>query len=275
MKTVKALGIKAPNASILAENILKNGTEDGLILTVSSGSENGLEQVAKKYGFTYEVENSENETVVRMTKSPVEELDVTGETCPGPIILVGDKLSSMATGDRIKVKSKSSDALEDIAVSIPDMSGKVTEKGMDADKSYIIIEKTEKQVSTEGAAAVNRDKVLVVQSNGIGNAERAYSTFIFSKAALSMGKEVTVFLLMDGVSIAKKGNAAKVKHPSFDRLDKLMAEAIEAGTKVYVCELSAEFRGIKQEDLVKGTSLAGAATYVTLLSDPTYAVVNF
>jgi len=274
MKTVKALGINAPNTAIMAENIIKNGTDDGLILTISPGSEKGLEQVAKKYGFSYGIENSENQVVVRMTKSPVEELDVTGETCPGPIILVGDKLSSMVTGGRVKVKSKSSEAIEDIAVSIPDMGGKVTEKGMDDDKAYIVIEKTEKQAAS-GATVANRDKVLVAQSNGIGNAERAYATFIFSKAALSMGKEVTIFLLMDGVSIAKKGNAEKVKHPAFDRLDKLMAEIIEAGAKIFVCELSAEFRGMEQKDLVNGTSLAGAATYVTLLSDPTYAVVNF
>lgn len=290
MKTVKALGIKAPNSSILAENIIKNGADDGLILTLSPGSEEGLEEVARKHGFAFEVEKSGEEAVenhgfsgnrtegsivvVRMTKSQAEELDVTGETCPGPIILVGDKLNSMATGDRIKVKSKSNEAIEDIAISVPEMSGKIVEKGTDGNKSYILLEKVEKTASTS-ATAVNRDKVLVAQSNGIGNAERAYATFIFSKAALSMGKKVTIFFLMDGVSIAKKGNAEKVKHPSFDRLDKLMSEVIENGAKVYVCELSAEFRGMKQEDLVNGTSLAGAATYITLLSDPTYAVVNF
>ena len=275
MKTVKALGIKAPNSSILAENIIKNGADDGLILTLSPGSEEGLEEVAKKYGFTFEAETLKDQVVVRMTRSQVEELDVTGETCPGPIILVGDKLGCMAIGDRIKVKSKSSEALEDIAVSVPEMSGKVIEKGSSDNKSYIILEKVEKSASTSRAAVVNRDKVLVAQSNGIGNAERAYATFIFSKAALSMGKKVTIFLLMDGVSIAKKSNAEKVKHPAFDRLDKFMTEVIEAGAKVYVCELSAEFRGMKQDDLVNGTSLAGAATYITLLSDPTYAIVNF
>ncbi|MCZ3367387.1 MULTISPECIES: DsrE family protein [Methanobacterium] len=274
MKTVQVLGIKAPNSAILAENIIKNGADDGLILTLSPGSEEGLENVAEKYGFAFEVDNLKDKVVVRMTKSQAAELDVTGETCPGPIILVGDKLSSMATGERLKVKSKSSEAIEDIAISIPEMNGKVVEKGTDNNKTYILLEKVEKAASTS-AAVVNRDKVLVAQSNGIGNAERAYATFIFSKAAISMGKKVTIFLLMDGVSIAKKGNAEKVKHPSFDRLDNLMIEVIEMGAKVYVCELSAEFRGMKQEDLVKGTSLAGAATYITLLSDPTYAVVNF
>ncbi len=274
MKTVRALGIKAPNSAILAENIIKNSADDGLILTLSPGSEEGLKEVAGKYGFTFEVEKSDKQVVVRMTKSKVEELDVTGETCPGPIILVGDKLNSMATGEHLRVKSKSAEAVEDIAISIPEMGGKVVRKGIDEQKSYILLEKIEKTASTTAAAA-NRDKVLVAQSNGIGNAERAYATFIFSKAAVSMGKKVTIFLLMDGASIARKGNAEKVKHPSFDRLDILMGEVIEMGAKVYVCELSAEFRGIKQKDLVKGTSLAGAATYITLLSDPTYAVVNF
>ena len=32
---------------------------------------------------------------------------------------------------------------------------------------------------------------------------------------------------------------------------------------------------MKQVDLVDGAKLAGAATYITLLSDPSYAVVNF
>lgn len=273
LKKVKAVGIKAPNTSIMAENIIKNGSNDGLILTVSEGSQKGLGEVAKKYGFTFETERSGKEVVVRMTKKDMEELDVTGETCPGPIIIVGDKLKSMETGDRIKVKSKNAESLEDIAISSPEMGGKIVDQGDDGDKKYIVIEKIEKQEAS--AAAVNRDKVLVVQSNGIGNAERAYATFIFSKAALSMGKKVTIFLLMDGVSIARKGNAATVKHPAFDRLDKLMEEVIKNGAQVYVCELSAEFRGIKTADLADGTKLAGAATYITLLSDPTYAVVNF
>ena len=276
MKKVKILGIKSPNSAILAENIIKNGADDGLILTLSPGSEKGLEDVAAKYGFKMEVQKLEGEVVVRMTTKDVEEMDVTGETCPGPIIIVGDKLDSMEVGERLKVKSSKVETIEDISVSIPGMGGKVIENGEINDKSYLLLEKVSKDESSSSAsAAVNRDKVLVVQSNGIGNAEKAYATFIFSKAALSMGKEVTVFMLMDGVSIAKDGNAKTVKHPAFNRLDILMNEAIDAGAKVYVCELSAEFRGMKQADLVDGAKLAGAATYITLLSDPSYAVVNF
>jgi uncharacterized protein len=44
---------------------------------------------------------------------------------------------------------------------------------------------------------------------------------------------------------------------------------------LYVCELSAKFRGVKKGDLVDGAKLAGAATYIELLTDPAFTVVNF
>jgi predicted peroxiredoxin/TusA-related sulfurtransferase len=272
MKSLKAPGIKAPNASIMVSNILKSGSEDGLTITLTPGSEKGLDRVAKKYGYGLELTNTRNVVTVRMTKVKGEEIDVTGETCPGPVIMVGERLKTMAVGDRIKVKNTSKESIDDIAVSASGMSGKIIAQGTEGDRHFVIIEKGEK---TAVMAGIDRDKVLVVQSNGIGNAERAYATFIFSKAALSMGKPVTIFMLMDGVSIARKGNAATVKHPAFERLDKLMAEVIQAGAQVFVCELSATFRNMKQPDLVDGAKLAGAATFITLLSDPAFAIVNF
>jgi hypothetical protein len=54
-----------------------------------------------------------------------------------------------------------------------------------------------------------------------------------------------------------------------------MAEVIEMGVKIYVCEMSAQFRGLREDNMVEGCKIAGAATFITLLSDPSYAVVNF
>jgi predicted peroxiredoxin/TusA-related sulfurtransferase len=274
MKKIKLLGIKYPNSKIVVENILKENMEDEIILNLKESADQGLKELATKYGYGYGVETKGNEVVVRMTQKDIEieKLDVTGETCPGPVIIVGDKLASMQVGQRVGIVSNLKETLDDLMISASEMNGSIVDEGVADGKNYVVIEKVESEV---GSVSIKRDKVLVVQSNGIGNAERAYATFIFSKAALSMGKEVTIFLLMDGVSIARKGNAAKVKHPAFERLDQLMEPLIEQGAQIYVCELSAEFRGIKQADLVEGTKLAGAATYITLLSDPSFAVVNF
>ena len=66
-----------------------------------------------------------------------------------------------------------------------------------------------------------------------------------------------------------------MKHPAFPVLSQLMDEVMKAGATIYACELSASFRGIKEADLVPGVKLAGAATFIQVLSDPGNAVVNF
>ena len=277
-RTISLLGIKAPNAAITVENVIK-GTEnrtETLAFTVSPGTETGIGQVAKKYGYSVETSRDGKNISVRLAPEgkKMEEIDVTGDTCPGPAITVGNYLSTMTVGDRVKVKSGCADAIEDIAMAVKATGSKVVEKGGSGDKHYLIAEKALK-VAAPAGAPVEKDKLLIIQSNGIGNAEKAYATFIFSRVALSMGKKVTIFMLMDGASIGRKGTAAGVKHPAFERLDKMMDEVIKAGAKVYVCELSAQFRGIKATDLVDGVKLAGAATYLELLSDPSYAIANF
>lgn len=278
MKTVTATGIRAPNAAILAEDIIRHMDKpgEGLSLTLSPGAEAGMEAVAKKHGYAMEKAVAGKYVEVRMmsANSKVEEIDVTGDTCPGPVMTVGNYLSSAAVGNRIKVKSDRSETIDDIESAVRSLGSKVVTKGTEGDRHFLVAEKAVKPAAAAGLS-VDKNAVLVVQSNGIGNAERAYATFIFSKAALSMGKKVTIFTLMDGVSIARKGNAAGVKHPDFDRLDRLMDDVIKAGARLYVCELSAKFRGIKKGDLVDGAKLAGAATYIELLSDPSSAIVNF
>lgn len=259
-------GVNRYAAAIITDNILKNGVQN-LQLILKEDSEE-VRRVAEKHHMEYSPRETEKGMVVNISPQGIEEIDVTGETCPGPIIIVGDRLSSMEPGMRIKIKSENSDVIDDLALSAPEMKAEVIEKS----SSHLILEKTD--VSRE-REFTGKDKVLVVQSNGTGNAERAYATFIFSKAALSMGKDVTIFLLMDGVSIARKGSAAAVKHPAFPRLDELMAEVIEMGVKIYVCEMSAQFRGLREDNMVEGCKIAGAATFITLLSDPSYAVVNF
>jgi len=280
VRIVRALGIRAPNAGILIGNVLKNLDVPGeeVRFLVSPGAEAGLDAIARKYGYSMEVTRLGKDLEIRMVPAgkTLEEIDVTGETCPGPVILAGERLSCLAVGERLKVKSASADTIADVSAAVTASGSRILGEGTEGDRHFILVEKGAKLENTGNVAALaNRDRVLVSQSNGIGNAERAYATFIFSKVALAMGKKVTIFLLMDGVGIARNGNAKGVKHPAFPPLDQLMDEVMRAGATIYACELSASFRKIGQADLVPGVKLAGAATYLQLLSDPANAIVNF
>ncbi|MDV2482192.1 sulfur reduction protein DsrE [Methanoculleus sp. Wushi-C6] len=276
-RRIPAYGIRAPNSCILAENVLRNAAEpdEELRFVLSPGAEEGMDAVAEKFGYTLEVGRSGDAVEARMVPNgrTMQEVDVTGDTCPGPAITVGNLLSSLPVGERLKVNCKNRSSLDDIARAVKSTGSRVVGEGTNGERHYLIAEKAERPA--EGVVVANRDAVVIVQSNGIGNAERAYATFLFSKVALSMGKKVIVFLLMDGASIAKRGATMGVKHPAFERLDRLMDEAIGAGAAIYVCEISAQFRGIGESDLVPGVKIAGAATYLDLVSNPAHAVVNF
>lgn len=252
VKTINAQGIRSPNAAILADNVIKNldDTNEEVRFILSPGAEEGMENVAHKHGYTLEVTKSGNLIEAGMIPSgkTMKEINVTGDVCPGPVITVGNIIANLTVGERIKVIAASQETLDDITMAIQSSGSGVIGQGTEGELHYLIAEKAEKQEAAS-SAVVSRDRVVIAQSNGIGNAERAYATFLFSQVALSMGKEVTIFLLMDGAGIGKKGNAKGVKHPEFERLDHLMEDVIKAGATVYVCELSAKFRGIGADDL--------------------------
>nr|WP_319537797.1 DsrE family protein [uncultured Methanospirillum sp.] len=275
MRVIPLHGIKQPNLSFLIRNILKNADEKEEFRFVISAGTDGLEQVARAFGYSMETEKEGSDTTARFIPSgqTTQEVDVCGDVCPGPVITVGSLLKDMATGERLKIITANEDSVHDISVAVTSAGSTFISSGVADGKHFLVVEKAEKPVSP--GPYVQRDKVLIVQSNGTGNAERAYATFLFAKVAQSMGKPVTIFLLMDGVSLARAGNAATVKHPAFNRLDILMKEVLDAGAMVFACELSVSFRGITDSDLVDGVKIAGAATYLQLLSDPGFSIVNF
>ncbi|MDH4213640.1 MAG: DsrE family protein [Candidatus Thorarchaeota archaeon] len=105
--------------------------------------------------------------------------------------------------------------------------------------------------------------LYIVGQWGPEAAERCYGPFVTGTTAQTLDVSVTIFLMMDGVMLMKKGAAEKVKAPGFPPLPDLINSFLEAGGKIQVCSNSVEFRGIKQGDLRDPRiEIAGAATMV-------------
>jgi predicted peroxiredoxin len=105
-----------------------------------------------------------------------------------------------------------------------------------------------------------RKKILYVQSSGVDTPERAYAPFILATTAMSMDLDATVYFLIKGVTLVKKGEAEKVKVGSFPSLKEVMDQALKAGVKFKVCEQSCSLLGIPRGDFVKDANIVGAAT---------------
>jgi predicted peroxiredoxin len=105
-----------------------------------------------------------------------------------------------------------------------------------------------------------KKKILYVQTSGVDNPERAYSPFILATTAAMMNVEATVYFVIKGVTLVKKGEAEKIKMGSFPTLKEVMDQAIKAGVKLVVCEQSCGLLGIPRGAFTKEANVVGAAT---------------
>ena len=102
--------------------------------------------------------------------------------------------------------------------------------------------------------------ILYVQTSGLDTPERLYAPFILASTAKAMNYDATIYFLIKGVEILKKGVAEKIKLGSFPPLNEILSQSIQAGVKLLVCEQSCELLGIPKGDFIKQAEIVGAAT---------------
>ncbi len=105
-----------------------------------------------------------------------------------------------------------------------------------------------------------RKKILYVQTSGVDTPERTYAPFVLATTATMMGMDATIYFLIKGVTIVKKGEAEKIKLGGFPSLKEVMDQAVKAGVKLMVCEQSCMLLGIPRGDFTPEAKIVGAAT---------------
>jgi len=103
-------------------------------------------------------------------------------------------------------------------------------------------------------------KILYIQTSGVDTPERTYAPFVLSATAAAMGLDATIYFVVKGVTIVKKGAAEKVKIGQFPTLRQAMDQAIKAGVKLVVCEQSCMLLDIGRGEFIPEAKIVGAAT---------------
>ncbi len=106
----------------------------------------------------------------------------------------------------------------------------------------------------------DRKKMLYVQTSGIETPERLYAPFILAATAKAMEMDAAVYFLIKGITVIKKGEAAKIKIGSFPSLKEVMDQAVKAGVELYACAQSCELMNMPKGELESDVKVAGAAT---------------
>jgi len=112
-----------------------------------------------------------------------------------------------------------------------------------------------------------RKKILYVQTSGVDAPERTYMPFVLAATAAAMGIDATIYFVIKGVTLVKKGAAENIKVGSFPTLRQVMDQAVKAGVKLAVCEQSCMLLDIARGEFIPEAKVVGAATLNDLALD--------
>lgn len=102
--------------------------------------------------------------------------------------------------------------------------------------------------------------ILYVVTSGTDEPHRLYAPFVLATTARTMDIDATIYFLIKGVSVMKKGEAEKIKMGNFPPLNEIIDQAIEAGVKLMACDQSTQMLGIERGGYVKECGVVGSAT---------------
>jgi uncharacterized protein len=108
-------------------------------------------------------------------------------------------------------------------------------------------------------------QVMIHNTHGKEDVERASLAFVVANAALSAGQEATVLLTIEGVWVATQGYTEGLQARGFEPLADLVEKFTHNDGRLWVCSACARPRDITENDLVAGARIIGAATAVEAL----------
>lgn len=108
-------------------------------------------------------------------------------------------------------------------------------------------------------------KVMLHNTHGKDDVERATLAFLVGNAGLTAGQDVTVLLTVDGVWCATQGYTAGLQADGFAPLSELVQKFVDNGGSLWVCGACAKPRSIAPEHLIAGAQLVGAAAAIEAL----------
>ena len=230
-----------------------------------------------------------------------EYLDLSGLSCPGPLVKIKEKIDKLQGSEKLKVKVSDPGFYNDIQA-----WSKVTKNSLlSLDKKDGLTYATLQKGQASKVVVKEQENVIIEDNSNMtmvvfsGDLDKAIAAFIIANGALTIGKKVTMFFTFWGLSILKKKNLAKksfiekmfammlpknsqdlpvskmnffgigakmirsiMKKKNIMSLEELMKKAKDLGVNITACTMSMDVMGISKEELIDGISYGGVGQYL-------------
>ncbi|MDP8942992.1 MAG: DsrE family protein [Actinomycetota bacterium] len=110
-------------------------------------------------------------------------------------------------------------------------------------------------------------RVIVGCTHGSEDPDRVTVSYLTAGAALDQGKEVVMWLTVEGVRLATQGYADAIQSPEAPPVERLHRQFIEKGGEFYVCPICFTARQLDEGTLVENATLKGATPLMEFAGD--------
>lgn len=257
----------------------------------------GIKTSSLIFNNSTKVENSKNSTL--SNSSNIEYIDLSGLSCPGPLVTIKEKIETLKNGECLKVKVSDSGFYNDIKSWCKVTNNTLLDIKKDNNSTFATIQK--------GSISANKNENIIINENSesvtivvfSGDLDKAIASFIIANGALALGKKVTMFFTFWGLSIIKKRTLSKnnilekmfsfmlpknslslpvskmnffgigakmiryvMKSKDIMSLEELMNKSIENGVNLIACSMSMDVMGISKDELLENIEYGGVGQYL-------------
>jgi predicted peroxiredoxin len=104
----------------------------------------------------------------------------------------------------------------------------------------------------------NGERVIVGCTHGEEDPDRVVTAYLTAVAALDKGKDVVMWLTVDGVRLALRGYSDRIRVGMEPPVERVHAQFVEKGGRFYVCPICFNERDLDEGELIEGAELKGA-----------------
>ena len=235
-----------------------------------------------------------NSETMLPTAAPTVRINACGLQCPGPVMKLGEAVKKASDGELIEIQTTDPAFSADVEAWCRRTGN--TFGGVKGEKGVYTALIKKGGASVCAAAGLKGDKKNIIVFSG--DLDKAIASFIIANAAASMGRQVSMFFTFWGLNILRRpervktskdfmsrmfgammprgsqklalskmnmgGMGAKMirgvmKNKHIDSLEDLLKASQQNGIELVACSMSMDVMGIKQEELIDGVKLGGAA----------------
>lgn len=227
-------------------------------------------------------------------------VDACGLQCPGPILRLREKVSTLNEGECIEIMATDSAFARDVEAWCNSTGNTMLAISCDKGIYRAVVQRGKSGCSASTATPATRgdEKTFIMFSDDL---DKTLATFVLANGAAATGKRVTIFFTFWGLNAIKRVDKPRVKKdiwgkmfswmlPSHsmqlslskfnmfglgrimmrylmklrgvESLESLRQQALDNGVEFIACQMSMDVMGIKREELIDEVSVGGVATYM-------------